>query len=228
MMAPINLALAPIYMKLWVTKGKAETQAFLSDSLDYFLMAAVGFTATVMVTAHDALIMLASRKYQPAEHLLPVLVAGLMLYTVVMFLYAGLFVQKKTGTMASLVTAASVFNVLMNILLLPRIGVQGAAYATLASYAFLVVIAARASNRILPLNIQWTALGKYVLASLLAVAAASCVQFGVAFANVVGKGTVSLATYAGLLWILDPRIRSLVLRVFKPLSEAEVICSNRY
>src|SRR5205823_12919531 len=116
-MVPVNLALFPIYMKLWQTKGKQETQEFLSRSLDTFLLIAIGVVCSVMLTSRDALIFLASRKYQQAHSLLPVLTVGLVVYAVHIFLNAGLLIHKRTLTMAKLVTVSCLLNIVLNVVL---------------------------------------------------------------------------------------------------------------
>jgi O-antigen/teichoic acid export membrane protein len=210
--APLNLALVPMYVKLWTTKGREETQAFLSRALDDFLMIAIGVICAAVVCSRDALILLASARYERAAGLVPVLISGLMLYTLVIFFYPGLYLEKRTRTMAALVASASILNIILNIVLLPRMGLIGAVYATLASYAFLVAITVKASLRILPLHIRLGALMRYVAAGIAAMALASPLQFGRPIAGVAIRGFVSVAAYGFFLWCLDQRFRRLISR----------------
>ena len=117
-MAPINLALFPIYMKLWAEKGKAETQAFLSRSLNNFIALAFGVICVVLLTSKDVIVVLASKKFQEAHHLLPVLIVGLLIYAVHIFLNAALLIYKKTAVMTGLVIGACAVNLLLNIVML--------------------------------------------------------------------------------------------------------------
>lgn len=215
MVSPINLALVPLYMKVWTTKGKQPTQVFLNRTLNAFLLLAVGVICAVFTTSHDALVFLGSQKYQAAHRLLPVLVVGLVFYTLHIFFIAGLLIYKKTSTMARLNFYACALNIGLNVVLLPRIGVMGAALATLFSYLFVVILMARASFPLLPLKIDYRACVRYVLVAAVAALLVSRIELGVAFWNLACKGLLSLLLYAGLLWAVDRNVRTLVRDVLR-------------
>jgi O-antigen/teichoic acid export membrane protein len=214
LIVPINLALAPIYIRLWTAEGPNQTSEFLSRGLDLFLMASAGILAVVTATCHDAVTLLASPKFRGADVLLPTLVAGLLLYTSHAFLAAGLMIHKDTRTMAKLLAYAALFNIGLNCLLLPRIGLQAAALATLLSYLFCVVLLGRASSRLLPLRINFRTLVKYAVASGFAWYAASHIELGTAIANLAARSASTLVLYGGILFLLDSRIRTEAARLF--------------
>ena len=168
LMFSVNLALFPIYMRLWVTEGPAHTQKFLNDALDKFMLLAMCILAGVAATARDAVVVLGSQKLKAAYPLLPVLMIGLMIYALHIFLNVGLLLYKKTYTMAKLITLAAVLNVALNVILIPRIGLQGAAIATLVSYAVFVVLLGRASFALLPLRFNVPGCLRYALSALAA------------------------------------------------------------
>jgi O-antigen/teichoic acid export membrane protein len=211
LMAPINLALFPIYMKLWVEKGKLETQAFLSRSLNGFLALAVGVVCVVLLTSRDVIVVLASSKFQDASRLLPVLVIGLLVYAVHIFLNAALLIHKKTATMAKLVVYACAINILLNVVLIPRIGLQGAAIATLASYLAMVLLMGNVSFRLIPLQISYAGFACNLAAAAITFAIVRLVQFHHAWANVIAKGSLALLVYAVLVCLMNPTARRMAL-----------------
>lgn len=222
LMVPINLALFPIYMKLWVEKGKQETQAFLSRSLNGFLALAVGVACIVLLTSRDVIVVLASSKFQDASRLLPVLVIGLLIYAVHIFLNAALLIYKKTATMTRLVVYACAINLLLNIVLIPRIGLQGAAIATLASYLIMVLLMGAVSFRLMPLQISYFGLAGNLAAASIAFAILRLLQFHHATVNVAVKGLLALLIYGGLVCVMNPVVRRAVVRWFNPgTKEAE-------
>ena len=209
LIVPINLALAPIYLRLWMTEGQASTSEFLSSGFDIFIMISVGIFAVVAATAHDAVTLFASSKYHGAEALIPTLVAGLLVYTSHSFLSAGLMIHKNTRTMAKLLAYSALFNIGLNCLLLPRIGVQAAAIATLLSYLFCVVLLARASFKLLPLRIDVRAIARYGLGGIIAWYVASRIGFSSSLANLVARSVVAVILYSGLVYAADSRVRAL-------------------
>jgi O-antigen/teichoic acid export membrane protein len=206
---PINLALTPIYLKLWKTEGQSKTSEFLSRGLDFFWMASAGILAVVTATSRDAVILFASSKYRGAEIFIPTLVAGLLIYTSHAFLSAGLMIHKDTRTMARLLAYSAVLNIGLNYLLLPRMGVQAAALATLLSYLFCVLLLGRASHRLLPLRIDFRAAGKYALAAFAAWYCSSHIELGWPIANLAVRSAVTLIVYVGILYSFDSRVRAL-------------------
>jgi O-antigen/teichoic acid export membrane protein len=211
---PLNLAIFPIYMRLWKSEGREATITFLSTCLDMFLMVAAGVCAIAAIAAHDGLVLLASSRYAGVDRLIPIIVIGLLLYTTHVFLAAGLLIHKNTGTMAILLLISAVVNIAMNVVLLPRIGLMAGAIATLLSYMVCIGLLAWFSNRVLPLEIQMTSVLKYVLAAAAVWAVVSKIKIGMLLVSLTVKSTIALLGYCGLIYILEPRVRDLVSRLF--------------
>jgi len=209
MTVPLGLAILPIYMRLWTSEGRARTTEFLHVSLDFYLMAAAGIYMLVTLGAHDVLVLLASPKYLGADRLIPYLVGGLLIYTTNVFLCAGLLIQKKTGTMALALICSTALNIVLNCLLLPRMGLQGAAVALLLTHTVAILLLWVASSRILPIGVRAGALAKYGAAGLAGWAAASQIALQSHLLNAVSRCAVGLAVYAGVLFLLDSRVRLL-------------------
>jgi O-antigen/teichoic acid export membrane protein len=209
MTVPLGLAILPIYLRLWSAEGRARTIEFLHLSLDFYLMAAAGIYMLVTLGSHDALVLLASPKYLGADRLIPYLVGGLLIYTTHVFLCAGLLIQKKTGTMALALICSTALNVVLNCVLLPRMGLQGAAVALLLTHIVTILLLWLASSRILPIGVRAAALAKYGAAGLAGWAAASQIALPSHLLNLVCRCAVGIAVYAGALLLLDSRVRSL-------------------
>ena len=221
MTVPLGLAILPIYMRLWTTEGREKTTEFLNVSLDFYLMAAAGIYMLVTLGSHDALLLLASPKYLGADRLIPYLAGGLLIYTTHVFLCAGLLIHKKTMTMAGALICSTVLNVVLNCLLLPRLGLQGAALALLFTHIATILMLWRASLRILPIGLRIRSLLKYGGAGVLAWAAASQITLASHLLNVFSRCGVGLCVYAAVLAVLDQRVRSLPGYLFrKPVETA--------
>lgn len=80
-------------------------------------------------------------------------------YVVVNVLYA----VGRTRAVAASVGAAALLNLVLNLALIPTLGVTGAAVATLVSYAVLAVGTARLAQASTPVDYSWRALGVVVV-----------------------------------------------------------------
>jgi O-antigen/teichoic acid export membrane protein len=208
LMSPVNLAVVPIYMKMWDTRGPRETAAFLSKALDNFIIAVMCVLAGVVVTAHSAVIVLGSQKLKQAAPLLPILVLGVMLYALHIFFAASLIIHKRTVTMLNIVASSAALNIALNIWLIPRMGLQGAAVSTLISYAVFLALIARASLSIMPLRVDALACLRCLLAAVTSVALVSLVEFSSHFLNFLVRGSLCVLIYAAVLYGIDRRVRS--------------------
>ena len=88
---------------------------------------------------------------------------GLVLSAVTIYFRPGLLIHKKGSKIATATLGASILNIGLNILLLPRIGLVGAAIATTVSYAAIVVFLAYQSLSVLPFKIEVMAFVRYSL-----------------------------------------------------------------
>lgn len=213
-LVPLNLALVPMYMKLWTTKGRDATIDFLSRGLDIFLLLAGGLMSAIVVTAPDVVVVLASRKYQGAGSLISIIAGGLLIYATLAFVAAGLLLEKKTLTMMAQVAYAAAANLLLNVILLPRMGIKGAAIATLAGYALCIFLLGRRSFQVLPLRLEYGRMARYLMAGLIAVIAAAGLDLGRPLLNAPVKAMVCITVYF-LIVLGDRRIRTETRDLFR-------------
>lgn len=213
LMTPLNLAVLPIYLRLWAAGERQQTVDFLSAGLDYLLLGSIGLFAVVAATARELVLLSASSKYHGAEDLLPTIFAGLLIFTTYFFLNAGLIIAKKTAAIAAVMAASAAVNVALNCAMLPRMGLRGAAIATLLSYGFCIVLMAVVSFRTLPLRMEWTRLARYVASGAAAWAAAASLRIHPAALSGLCKSAVAVGVYAAVLCLLDARMRRWAGRV---------------
>lgn len=196
LMVPINLAMMPIYVQLWERSGFEATREFLSRSLRLYLVAVGGLALCAFLGSHDLICTLASKRYAAASSLFPVLICGLLVYAIHIFLNASLILYKRTVTLTVITIASAVLNLGLNLYLLPRIGLMGAAVATLLSYVFLVVVLAIVSMPIMPLRISWQGILVPGLSAGVAWVVGKNIVLSVPVAELIVRCTVAVLIYA--------------------------------
>jgi O-antigen/teichoic acid export membrane protein len=207
LITPLNLALMPIYVRLWTTEGRERTVQFLTTALNWYLLAALGVLAVASASAKDLVLLLASPKYAGADRLIPWLLAGLLTYTTHVFLAAGLFLSKRTIRMAGILMAGAFMNVCLNIWLLPRLGLMGGAIAAPLSYAFCMLLLAWSSHRLLALKVDLLCLGRCTIAAAGAWLFACSVRTQPLLFEIVARAIVGVGVYLSILLLIDPRVR---------------------
>ena len=153
LMMPVNMALMPAYMKVWLEDGAEATTRFLSQAFDAFYALACAVLMVTLLCSEDLISLLASSKFSAAHRLLPVLVAGLLIYALHIFFNAPLIIYRKSIVLSAITALCLLLNVGLNIVLIPTTGIMGSAVATLLSYLAMVVSLAIVSRRYLAIAI---------------------------------------------------------------------------
>jgi O-antigen/teichoic acid export membrane protein len=214
----IGQAVVPIYMRMWATEGAEATRVFLADSLRQYTLLALPVIAGLSAVGPDLLPFVASDRYEGGVVVLPSVIAGMVFSGATAITSAGLFLHKRALTVMILVMAAAAFNVGLNLVLIPRIGILGAALATLISYAALLVASTAFSRRHLVVALPWEAVVKASLLSLGMYIVVTRIDAGGRLATLCARvGAGGLLYGAGLL-LVDGPTRVQVRKVMERLS----------
>lgn len=164
----VNLAAYPLAVHAFERSGAGAAERQLAQN--FVLLLAVGLPATVgfgLLAPNLAGVLVGSAFSGAAAGLMPwiaaaTLLAGLKAY------YVDLSFQlsKKTRLQVLVALAAAVTNLLLNLWLIPRFGLYGAAYATLAAYAAALVGGWWLGNRTFPLPLPLAETAKVAAATL--------------------------------------------------------------
>ena len=151
----VGQAIMPIYMKMWDEKGVDATSAFITRSLRTYALLAAPVIAGFASVGPELLPALASEKYASAAPIIPWVIAGMVVDGTNSMLGAGLFIHRKTRVIMAIVMGGAALNIGLNLYLVPRIGIMGAAIATLVSYSGTALAFRIAGWRLLPVTLPW-------------------------------------------------------------------------
>lgn len=161
LIASVGQAVRPMYIRLWHEKGEEATRHFLDRLMHFYIALSLPVVAGLTAIGADLLAFMASAKYSDGAVIIPWVIGGMILDGATVITAAGLYIQKRPREIALIVMGCGVFNILLNLLLIPLMGLVGAAVSTLASYLALVVLAFLAGRRWLPLKMPWYSLLKF-------------------------------------------------------------------
>jgi O-antigen/teichoic acid export membrane protein len=206
---PLASLIFPWASEIWVRSGKEKTSRFASEILKYYLLIGVPLLLGVVVLREPAMVVMASRKYADAANLLPWLAAAQVLFGVYQIMSLGLFVEKRSATLAKQMAAATILNILVNFWLIPHKGLMGAAWATFFAFVFLVVLAARTSLPLLPIGLDTRSLGKAVLSGVVMGLCVHLLSFGSSLSRLLVGVLGGAVIYLGLILLTDRSLRDL-------------------
>jgi O-antigen/teichoic acid export membrane protein len=95
----------------------------------------------------------------------PVVLMGYLFLGVYNNLVAGIYIEKKTGKLPWITGVGGGVNIVLNFMLIPLIGMMGAAIATLAAYAAMAWAMAFTVRTLYPVPYEWGKIAKAFLAA---------------------------------------------------------------
>ena len=213
----VGQAIMPIYMRMWDQKGVEETSTFIARSLRSYVALGLPAIAGLWAVGPELLTSLASAKYAAAAGVIPWIVGGMVMDGANSMVGAGLFLHRKTRIIMAIVLSCAVLNLVLNLLFVPRIGIHGAAIATLISYSCTASALAIAGRHLLPVAMPWGTLARAGIAS--------AIMYGTLLFVVPGRGMVTVgariavggAIYATIMILIDGEMREVARRALAKL-----------
>lgn len=207
LLTSLNQALTPMYLKIWETEGKAATQAFVQRSLHAYLIASAAIMAAICAMGADALTLLATERYRSGAVVIPAVMLAMLLAGCMPLIGAGLHIAKQTRTLMLMILASAIVNMGLNALLIPRLGLLGAAYATLGCYVLEVTGAGLLAARVLPVRVPVLDIVKFTACGGLTYAAMQAVNDGGPLHRLILEGVTGLLVFVLALLVCDARCR---------------------
>jgi O-antigen/teichoic acid export membrane protein len=204
---PINYALDPIYLSIFAKHGEEETKVFLSKALRYFLLFVFPIVFGFIGIGKDLLGFLASSRYLQAYPIIPYVVLGNAIYACQVILNAGLILRNKTHILMNVKILACLLNIGINLYLIPRYNIVGAALATLISYVFYTAVITYYSFKELSFRIDYPQISLYFFVSLVMFMVIMNIDLGSYLLNLLSKVGTGIFIYSSLIILFDREVR---------------------
>lgn len=157
------------------------------------------------VLSREIVEVIARPGYEAAADVIAIVALGAVVYAFYTMFVTAVFVAKRTGRLALITFASVVVNVVLNVLLIPTIGISGAAWATVGSYAFFAVGTYLYGRGMYPISVDGGRLAIAAVGALLVVAASRALApEDLLLAVVVHAGLAMLYAVGVLVLVLAP------------------------
>ena len=151
--APIALVLFPAITNLYENNNIHEVKMHLKYTLKFFLMIAIPSLFGLTILSKSLLGILTTSEFMGAYTVVPIVALGALLFSMSILFSDILMLFKKTRIISLAFGSSALINLVMNIFLVPLIGILGAAIATLVTFAILFSILAFISFK--SLSFDW-------------------------------------------------------------------------
>lgn len=164
-LSAFELAWGPfVYAQL----DKPDAARTLARLATYAFATLVGCGLLNAVFGRELLFLMAKPEFHAAYPVIPIVVLAYMTQGLYALTSIGISISKKTMYFPVMTLSAAVVNVVLNILWIPRFGIEGAAWATVAGYGLMAVMGVYFGNKHYPIPFEWSRLARIAMAAALA------------------------------------------------------------
>ncbi len=165
---PISFVVFPMVTNLWEKGDISGVKKYLEYSTKIFLYLGIPGSAGLYVLSKPLLVILSTSEFAVGGGILTFLIAlstiFLGIYQINLYI---IYLIEKTKFMPIIVGLSALVNIIINILLIPKIGIMGAAISTVLSYALLSLIVLIWANKSIGYNFDYVFISKTIFSSII-------------------------------------------------------------
>jgi O-antigen/teichoic acid export membrane protein len=195
-----EFAWAPFY---YGAMNRPDAKTLYSRLGTYLFAAVVLLAAGLSAVARDLVRLMTASEFHRAAIVIPWTAIGVIAQACYQVAALGLNITKRTKYFPISTGAAAAFSVCANLLLIPRFGLIGAAWANAASYVLLTLTIGWFSYREYPIRYEWRRLGLVAIAGLAAYTAATWLvpAWPAPVLGLLMRGSVVVVVFPASLWV---------------------------
>jgi O-antigen/teichoic acid export membrane protein len=164
--SPFQLILLPALSKLYDENKNEEITIYISHSLRYFLLVSIPAVFTLSSLAKPLLRIFTTQDFLSGWFVIPIIALSGLLAGIFQIFVNIVFLVKETKSMTYINLTAAVLNVLINLFLIPLIGILGAAISTLLAYFFMAILCMHISLKYFKHEFYFHDIAKSILSSV--------------------------------------------------------------
>jgi len=210
--AGVMQPIRPMYTAMWESDGPDATARFLSSGFYLYLVLGLPLITIFSLAAPHLLAWLSSPEYEPGTIVIPFVAFSFYLEGAILFLAAGLYLNKRTTPLMWWGVTATVLNIALNFYAVPRWGLLGAAFVTVVSYLVFCVGTSVTSFRILSFPLKLSPMIGNVCLCLVTYWLVDQISLESDLALMFIKGACATVVLGLGLYTLDSRVSEFVRR----------------
>ncbi len=195
--APIGYVLLPTLSVAWERQNMNEVKSYLAYSNKLFLTLAIPAAVGITLISQPLLQILATSEFLAGKEVVLLVAVGAILHGIYQINLYVIYLVKQTKWMPLMIMAASIVSIGLNFILIPRVGIVGAAISNISAYFVLAAIVTVWANKALRYNLDYRYLGKVL-------AATAVMGLSLGFMNIDGILDIAVAVIlaTAIIWAM--------------------------
>ena len=198
---PLQMILYPELARLYDEGDHDTVRLYLSMAIKYFSMIAIPAVFGLYIISEPLLLLFTTEEFVEGAGIIPVVALGALFGGLFQILINITLLVKKTMYNFYMQLSAAIANLTLNIIMIPIFGIIGAAYATLISFAIMLVFCYKISMNYFPIAIDFKSIFKCIFSSGLMIIPLSLIS-KVSLIGLFISIIISVGMYFSILWIL--------------------------
>jgi O-antigen/teichoic acid export membrane protein len=198
---PLGTVLFPYVVRTYKLGDTLTTQKYFKHGHKYLMMVSIPAAVALSVLARPILETLTTPDFAAGSGLVSLVASSAVVYSVYKLRVYVLHITNRTHLIARLLGFAALLNIGLNLLLIPRSGIVGAAIATLVAYTVLGILTVFVTRHDLRYNLSPLFIAKSVLASSV-MAGAIRLAAPHSLQTLLASIPLGVAVYVGVLLLL--------------------------
>jgi O-antigen/teichoic acid export membrane protein len=179
--------------KMFELAERKDAKEIYSVMFTYFLFIEIFLALGISILIKDVLVLISVPAYHSAYKIVPLILLSYVLWGSYFQVQIGILLKKKTRYIACIVAVSAAISLALNFLLIPRIGMWGAALSTLVSFGVTTVLTYVISNRIYAVRYQFGRIFKLLTLAVVLYLASLCVNTNSLFSSLFVKSILVLS-----------------------------------
>jgi O-antigen/teichoic acid export membrane protein len=179
----INAAWVPFFYRYGSTE---QGPTIHREMLTVVTAAFAAVIAALSLNANLVVAIIARPPFAEAARVVPIVGLAFLAHIVYIWMVTVVFHARRTAVLPLISGASGAVNVGVNLVLIPRFGIEGAAWATLASFTSIAALTLWYAYRVYPVTVDWTRM------AVLLAGAAGAALYGVAAGGGLSAGRILL------------------------------------
>jgi O-antigen/teichoic acid export membrane protein len=163
---PIGYVLFPAVSKTWEQNKKVETKAYFEYSTRLFLTLAIPAAVGLAMLSQSLLKILTTTEYLTGIGLVLLISVGQIFMGIFQINEYIVYLVKQTKWLPLIIVISSGISVGLNVMLIPSLGIIGAAISKIVAYFILAIIVTVWTHRTINYSFNFKYVGKIMVASL--------------------------------------------------------------
>ncbi len=201
---PLVMTMGPVMIQTFEKNGQELASRVQTQFTRYYLLATVPLVFGLAAVAETFMGVFTGAEYRPAYPVLWIVSASVLLYGLTQIAGTGVALHKRSRIIMSNTMAAALLNVAGNIVVVPTFGYLGAAWMTLASYLFLLLLTWLRSRPFMSWRIPWPSVLRIMVSGgvMFAIVSLASPSDPTSLPHLIGQVVLGMAAYIAVILLI--------------------------